>query len=74
MALRDLYHFHKDCKYYPQCTEEIVKKGKQELIKFTCPALKYSQLYYKGDIHTIKWDCLKFEPYQPNFLDSTDNQ
>lgn len=58
------YHFHKDCKYYPQCTEELVKKGRQELIKFTCPMLKYSQTYYKSDLHSIKWECTKFEPYQ----------
>ena len=63
-SLRDFYHFHKDCKYYPQCTEELVKNGKKELVKFTCPMLKYPITYYKNDIHKIKWDCGHFEPYQ----------
>ena len=64
MSIGDRYHFHKDCMYYPQCTEELIKEGRQELIKFTCPMLKYPQRYYKGDLHTIKWECSKFEPYQ----------
>ena len=67
--MKDNYHFHKDCKYYPQCTEELVKEGKLERIKFTCPMLKYPVQYFKGDIHTIKWECGQFEPYQPNFLE-----
>ena len=64
MPIGDRYHFHKDCKYYPKCTEEVIKNGKQELIKFTCPMLEYPQTYYKGDIHTIKWECHAYEPYQ----------
>jgi len=64
MAIADRYHFHKECKYYPQCTEELVINGKQELIKFICPKLQHPQLYYKSDIHTIKWCCNQFEPYQ----------
>ena len=69
MSKSNTYHFHKDCKYYPQCTEETVQKGRQELIKFTCPMLKYPALYYKQDIHTIKWECLEFEPYQTSLED-----
>ena len=57
------YHFHKDCKYFSECTEEIVKDGRHEVIKFTCPVGGVGH-YYKGDLHTIKWDLPCFEPYQ----------
>ena len=69
MTEKDTYHFHKDCKYYPQCTEREVKKGKTELIEFTCPMLKYPETYYKNDIHKIKWQCFQFEPYQTRIED-----
>lgn len=70
MSISDTYHFHKDCKYYPECTEEIVKNGKQELVKFTCPKSNgHSSLYYKSDIHSIMWQCPGFEPYQPTLED-----
>lgn len=64
MGICDYYHFHKDCKYYEKCTEEIVMQGKQKRIKFTCPQLQYPQLYYINDLHTIKWECGLFEPKQ----------
>ena len=67
MATGDTYHFHKDCKYYSQCTEKLVKRGKQEFVEFRCPMNKYPVLYYKRDIHTIKWQCGAFEPYQLKF-------
>ena len=70
MANSECNHFHKDCRYYSDCTEEVVYEGKQKYIKFTCPMFKYPQSYYCNDLHTIKWECTKFEPYQNNFLDS----
>ena len=57
------YHFHKDCKYFPECTEELVKNQGHEVIKFSCPAVGV-RYYYKCDLHTIKWDCGAFEPLQ----------
>lgn len=60
----DIYHFHKDCKYYAQCKEEVVYQGKSKRIRFSCPKMKHSQLYVPGDLHTIKWECDEFEPYQ----------
>ena len=74
MGIADTYHFHKDCKYYPECTEEIVTKGKQKFIQFTCPKLKYPQLYYKGDLHSIKWQCFSFEPLQLSLDDVFPNK
>lgn len=62
MGVSEIYHFHKDCKHYEKCTEEIVIQGKRKRIKFICPQLKYPQLYYIKDLHTIKWDCPLFEP------------
>lgn len=64
MSIRDYYHFHKDCMYYPACTETIKYKGKVKYVKFKCPMLKYSQLYNARDIHGIKWECIKFKPRQ----------
>ena len=64
MSKSEYYHFHKDCKYYPQCTETPVKDGWHECIDFYCPALGEHQRYYKNDLHTIKWECGAFEPYQ----------
>lgn len=64
MGICDFYHFHKDCKYYEQCKEETVFKGKRKYTKFICPRLKHPQLYYPKDLHTIKWDCPLFEPKQ----------
>lgn len=58
------YHFHKDCAYYPQCKEEVVKIGKQKRIRFTCPMMRYSQLYFLNDLHRVKWCCTEFRPYQ----------
>jgi predicted esterase YcpF (UPF0227 family) len=65
----DIYHFHRDCKYYSGCKEEAIKEGKHKYIKFTCPALERPQKYYTNDLHTIKFSCLKFEPYQKNLFD-----
>ena len=48
------WHFHKECKYYPQCTERVEKEGKHEYIRFSCPALKQTLKYYPSDVHTIK--------------------
>lgn len=62
--LKDTYHFHKDCKFYPECKEQLVTRGSAELIEFTCPMLKHPQIYYKGDVHSIKWQCSAFEPAQ----------
>ena len=68
--MKDNYHFHKDCKYFSQCTEEIMKEGKQRYVRFTCPAIAPQTLkYYLGDVHTIKISCAKFEPYQNNISD-----
>lgn len=64
MGACDNYHFHKDCKHYGKCKEETVFKGKRKYIRFTCPCLKYPQLYYPNDLHTIKWECGLFEPKQ----------
>ena len=64
MSMSDNYHFHKDCKYYEQCKEETVFKGKRKYTQFICPRLRYPQLYYPKDLHTIKWDCALFEPKQ----------
>jgi ssDNA-binding Zn-finger/Zn-ribbon topoisomerase 1 len=57
------YHFHKDCKHFPECTEELTRNQGHEVIKFICPAggVVY---YYKGDLHSIKWDCGAYEPSQ----------
>ena len=63
------WHFHKDCKYYPQCTERVEKEGKHEYIRFTCPALKQTLKYYPSDVHTIKISCSKFEPYQQDLME-----
>lgn len=63
MNLSECYHFHKDCKYFLECTEEVVRNQGHEVIKFTCPRVG-PRMYYKGDLHTIKWDCACFEPYQ----------
>lgn len=65
---QDVYQFHKDCKYYPQCTETEFRVGKHNYIRFTCPMLERSQKYYPGDLHTIKWPCSKFEPYQDDLF------
>lgn len=62
------YHFHKDCKYYPQCTEEVITEGKHKFDRFTCPRINVTQKYYQGDLHTIKISCSGFEPYQDNLL------
>lgn len=61
---KEMYHFHKDCKYYSACKEEEVLKGKSKRIRFTCPMLRNPVLYSPGDIHTIKWECNKFDAYQ----------
>lgn len=63
MSKAEHYHFHKDCKYYPECTEELIKNQGHEVIKFVCPVGGVGY-YYKGDLHTIKWECGAFEPYQ----------
>lgn len=63
MSKMEYYHFHKDCKYYPECTETPVKQGRHECIRFECP-VGGRQLYYKNDLHTIKWECGAFVPYQ----------
>ena len=68
MSKIDNYHFHKDCKYYPQCTETPVRDGRHECIRFYCPAMNENQMYYKNDLHTIKWECGRFEPYQENLF------
>ena len=60
------YHFHKDCVHFPDCEEEVIKKGKKEMILFKCPVgngMK-GNLYYKSELHTIKWTCTGFEEYQ----------
>lgn len=66
--MKQEYHFHKDCKYYPQCTEETITEGKHTFVRFTCPRINRTQKYYPGDIHTIKFSCGLFEPYQDNLL------
>lgn len=63
----DSYHFHKDCAYYPQCTEEIVKNASGKAVKFTCP-MGGTANYYLGDLHTIKWECKHFKPYQQDLF------
>lgn len=68
MSASEHYHFHKDCKYFPECTEELIKDGQHEVIKFTCPVVGTRQ-YYKGDLHTIKWECACFEPFQNSLFD-----
>ena len=67
MSNTEYYHFHKDCKYYPQCTETPVKYERHECIQFECPVAGKS-LYYKNDLHTIKWECTMFEPYQESLF------
>ena len=61
--MSEYYHFHKDCKHFPQCTETSVKDGRHECIDFWCPVVG-KRRYYKNDLHTIKWECAQFEPYQ----------
>lgn len=61
---KEIYHFHKDCKHYSKCVEEEVFQGKSKRIRFTCPMLRHPILYFPSDIHTIKWECNKFETYQ----------
>lgn len=70
------YHFHKDCKYYPECTEEPVKAGKHELILFRCPRGNDNRgsLYYKSDLHTIKDSCPVFEPMQTSLFDTQEER
>lgn len=63
MSKSKYYHFHKDCKHFPECTEELTRNQGHEVIKFTCPAVG-TRMYYKNDLHTIKWECAMFEPYQ----------
>lgn len=63
------YHFHKDCKYYSECTEVSFKEGKHKYIKFICPQLKHPQKYYPNDLHTIKYSCDSFEPYQESLFE-----
>lgn len=63
VAKAEYYHFHKDCTYYPDCTEELTKNMGHDVIKFTCPKGGVGY-YYKGDLHTIKWECAYFQPYQ----------
>lgn len=60
----DSYHFHRDCRYYGQCKEEMISEGKREYIKLVRPRLKKIQKYYPKDLHTIKWSCQLFEPKQ----------
>lgn len=48
----DSYHFHRDCRYYGQCKEEMISEGKREYIKLVCPRLKKIQKYYPKDLHT----------------------
>ncbi len=67
--MSDNYYFHKDCKYYPKCTEETIKEGKREYVRFNCPAFGRSLKYYPGDVHTIKISCSKFEPYQRSLME-----
>jgi hypothetical protein len=67
--MNNAYHFHKDCKYYPQCTEEVIKDGKQKYVRFVCPALTQSLKYYPNDVHAIKISCSKFEPYQQSLVE-----
>lgn len=62
------YHFHKDCKYFPECTEELTRNQGHEVIKFTCPAGGVGY-YYKGDLHSIKWECGAWEPMQMDIMD-----
>lgn len=62
------YHFHKDCKHFPECTEELTRNQGHEVIKFTCPAGGVGY-YYKGDLHSIKWDCGAYEPMQMDITD-----
>ena len=62
------YHFHKDCKYYYECTQELIKKDGHELIKLVCPKGGVTW-YYKSDINAVKWDSPCFEPYQTNITD-----
>lgn len=62
------YHFHKDCKYFPECTEELTRNQGHEVIKFTCPAGGVGY-YYKGDLHSIKWECGAYEPMQMDIMD-----
>lgn len=57
------YHFCRDCMHYPDSEEEIVKRGKKELILHKCP-IGGSGLYYKGDFYAIQWSCVGFEEGQ----------
>lgn len=63
MSKAENYYFHRDCKYFPECTEELAKNQGHEVIKFTCPVGGVGY-YYKGYLHAIKWECVAFEPYQ----------
>lgn len=57
------YHFERDCVHFPECTEEIIKQGRHEVVKVTCP-VGGTGYYYKGDLHSIKWEHPCFEEAQ----------
>lgn len=57
------YHFERDCVHFPECREEIIKQGRHEIVKLTCP-VGGTSYYYKGDMHAIKWENPCFEPSQ----------
>lgn len=65
------YHYHKDCKWWSECSTEVVKNGKRELVGFRCPEGTGGKisLYYKGDLESIKYSCPCFEPHQVSFED-----
>lgn len=69
----DIYHFHKDCSHYQQCTETVDKLDRHDVIRFYCPALGRTQPYYQRDLHAIKFACTKFEPMQPTLFEYVDN-
>lgn len=70
------YHFHKDCKWWAECSTELVKKGKREFIGFRCPKGTQGKisLFYKGDLEGIKYNSPCFEPHQISLTDLEGNQ
>lgn len=67
----EIYHLHKDCKYYQECKEEIIADGENVNVRFTCPMFKHSQSYNMDDLHSIKWACTKFIPRKESYQEHT---
>ena len=57
-------HFHKDCKWWPECTIDLERLDGQYVIRFKCPVgtSEKGQIHDRGDLDKYQFECDHFEP------------